>query len=119
MNSIAIAAISTARADQAGGGIGNGTAVLHACGHDITGADKRADEDVLREGEQPLDQRQPTIQLLRVLEVQPCRVVGDIGESERRIPVGTQRRIAVKAHPPRPPNHPDIEVEQALRIPES
>ena len=71
----------------------------------------------MREGEQPLDQRQPPIQLLRVLKVQPRRVVGDIGESERRIPVGTQRRIAGKAHPPRPPNHPDVEIEQALRIP--
>src|SRR5215207_2716071 len=105
------------RADQAGSGIADGTPVLHACGHDITGADKRTDDEILRKGEQPLDQRQPTIQLLRVLEVQPFGVVGDIGESERRIPVGTQRRITVKAHPPRPPNHPDIEVEQPFRIP--
>ena len=90
---------------------------LHAYGHDITGADKRADEDVLRDGEQSLDQRQPTIQPLWVLELQPRRVVRDIGESERRVPVSTQRRVAVKAHPPRPPNHPDVEVEQAFRIP--
>ena len=34
----------------------------HACA-------STADEDVLREGEQPLNQRQPTIQLLRILEV--------------------------------------------------
>ena len=45
------------RANQAGGGIGNGTTVLHACRHDITGADKRADQDVLREGEQTPDIR--------------------------------------------------------------
>jgi hypothetical protein len=56
-------------ADQAGSGIADGAAVLHACGHDITGADKRADDEILREGEQPLDQRQPTIQLLRILKV--------------------------------------------------
>ena len=85
------------RADQAGGGIGDGAAVLHACGHDIAGADKRTDEDVLRDGEQPLNQRQPTIQLLRVFQVQPGGVVGDIGQSERRIPVSTERRIAVKS----------------------
>jgi hypothetical protein len=76
-------------ADQAGSRIGNGAAILHAGGHDITGADKRADKNVLRKGEQPLHQRQPTIQLLRILKVQPCRVVGNISESERRIPVGT------------------------------
>jgi hypothetical protein len=57
------------------------------------------------------------IQLLRILKVQPRWVVGDIGESKRRIPVSAQRRITVKAHPSRPPNHPDLEVEQALRIP--
>jgi hypothetical protein len=87
------------RADQARRGIANRTAVLHACRHDITGADKRADDEILREGEQPLDQRQPTIQLLRVLKVQPRRVVGDIGESERWIPVGSQGRITVKSSP--------------------
>ena len=55
MNSMAIAAIST-RADQAGGGIANDAVVLHARGHDITGAEERADDDVLREGKQPFHQ---------------------------------------------------------------
>jgi hypothetical protein len=50
-------------ADRAGGGIADGTAVLHSGGHDITGADKRTDDEILREREQPLDQPQPTIQL--------------------------------------------------------
>jgi hypothetical protein len=59
-------------------------AVLHGCGDDIAGADERADEDVLREREQPFDQRQPAIQLLRILEIQPRRVVRDIGEGEWR-----------------------------------
>lgn len=40
------------------------------------------------EGDQPLHERQPTIQLLRV--------VGYIGESERRVPVSAQRRITAK-----------------------
>jgi hypothetical protein len=34
-------------------------------------------------------------------DIQPRWVVGDIGESEWRVPVSAQRRVAVKAHPPR------------------
>ena len=98
MNSMAIAAIAIHApirlgADQAGSGIANDAIFLHAYGDDITGADKRPDKDVLRYGEQPFHERQPTIQLLRVLEVQPRRVIRDIGESERRVPVSTQRRV--------------------------
>ena len=42
--------------DQAGSGIADHAIFLHAYGDDITGADKRPDEDVLREGEQPFHQ---------------------------------------------------------------
>src|SRR5215211_3950648 len=75
------------RANQAWGGIGNGATLLHARRHDITRPEECADQEILREGEQPLDQREPTVELLRVVDLQPRRVVRDIGQSERGVAV--------------------------------
>ena len=58
-----------------------------------------------------LDQGQAAGELLRVGDVEPGRVVGDVGEGERRVAVGAQRAVAVVGDPPRPAEHTDIEVE--------
>jgi hypothetical protein len=57
---------------------------VHARRCGITRADERAGEEVLRDGEQPLDQRQPSVELLRVVNLQPLRVVRNIGKVNGR-----------------------------------
>ena len=81
-------------------------------------ADHDPDEQVLGDREQPpLDEHEAARELPRVLDVQRRRVVRRVVERERRIPVGAERAVRVERDPPRPAEHPDVEVEDPARIP--
>src|SRR5262245_55476864 len=60
-------------------------------------------ESVLRYAEQPpADQREPLPLPLRVVDLEPCRVVGLLAERERRVAVGGEGAVAVEPDAPRP-----------------
>src|SRR5215213_979498 len=75
------------------------------------------DDDEVRDGEQPpLHEHEPARERLRVGDLQPGRVVRDVGERERRVAVGPERLVGVEADAPRPAHHADVEVEQAAWV---
>ena len=65
----------------------------------------------------PLDEHESPRQLVGILDGEPRRVGGIVGERERRIAVGAEASgEGVERDPPGPPQHPDVEVEQGPRI---
>ena len=80
-------------------------------------AGEHGDDEVLRQRKQPpLDEDQAARERLRILDVQPRRVVRDIGERERRVTIGSEPAVGVEAHAPGPAHHPDVEVEDRARV---
>ena len=53
---------------------------------------------------------------LRVGDLEPRRVVGDVGEREGRVAVGAVGGEGVEAHAPRPAQHAEVEVEDPARV---
>ena len=80
-------------------------------------AGEHADDDVLRDGQQPpFHQRQPAGQPLRVLRLQVSGISGVLGQREGRVPVGAERADRVVLHPPGPPQHAHVELEDRPRV---
>ena len=80
--------------------------------------DDHADDEVLRDREQPpLDEHEPPRERAGVLDRKARRVVGDVVECEWRIAVGAERSERVEADPPRPAEHADVEVEDRPWVP--
>ena len=78
---------------------------------------EHADDDVLRDGQQPpFHQRQPAGQPLRVLHLQVSGISGVLGQREGRVPVGAERADRVVLHPPAPPQHAHVELEDRPRV---
>ena len=65
----------------------------------------------MRNREQPLDERQPVREPLRVGDLQRGRVVGRGIQREGRVAVGAERPVGVEADPPGPAQYADVEVE--------
>ena len=75
------------------------------------------DDQVVRDREQPpLDEHEPARELLGIVDLQPRRVVGAVGEREGRILVGSEGAVGVEADAPRPAEHADVEVEDAAGV---
>ena len=79
-------------------------------------AGEDADDDQVRDREDPLDEREPAREPLRVLDRERRRIVRHLGERERRIAVGADRVRRVVVDAPRPAQHSDVEVEEAARV---
>ena len=85
--------------------------------HGACAADEEPDDEVVRDGQQPgLDQGQAAGEVLGVGDVEPGRVVGDVGEGERRVAVGAQGVVAVVGDPPGPAEHAEVEPEDPRRV---
>ena len=81
------------------------------------GPGEQAHDDVLRDGQQPpFHQRQPAGQPPRVLDLQVRGIGRVLGQRERRVPVGAERADRVVLHPPGPPQHPHVELEDGPRV---
>ena len=90
---------------------------LDAPHHGACAADEEPDDEVVRDGQQPgLDQGQAAGEVLGVGDVEPGRVVGDVGEGERRVAVGAQGVVAVVGDPPGPAEHAEVEPEDPRRV---
>ena len=80
-------------------------------------AGEDAGDHVLRDArEPPADQRQAPALMRRVVDLEPRRIVGDVGERERRVAVGAVRGVRVERDAPRPAQHPDVEIEDPARV---
>ena len=76
--------------------------VVRARGRVAPAAEKDADDDVVRDREEPrLHEHEAARQPLRIGDVEPRRVVGHVVERERRIAVGTECRVGVETRPAR------------------
>ena len=81
-----------------------------------TTAGEQRDDQVVRDGEQPpLHQHQAAREVLGVVDVQVCRVVGRLRERERRVAVGAER-VGVVGDAPAPAQHADVEVEDRAGV---
>ena len=91
--------------------------LVAAAPHGPAGAGEDRDDEVVRDGQQPpLDERQSSRELLRVFDLEAGRVVRDVLERERGVPVGAEGAVGVEADAPAPAQHADVEVEQAAGI---
>lgn len=103
--------------DQAGAGHQGGAGAGAPAEAQRRAADQDAHDQVVRDRQQPpLHQDQAARERLRVLDPKVGRVVGDLGQRERRVPVGAQRAVGVEGHPPAPAHHPDVEGEDRARV---
>ena len=74
---------------------------------------EHGDDEVLRDGEQPpLDPHQAPGEALWVLHVEPGGIVSNVMEREGRVHIGPEGE-GVELDAPRPPQDPDVEVEDA------
>ena len=94
---------------EAGGPVVAGPRVRQQVGDD------QADDEQVRNGQQPLDQDQAAGEVFGVRDVEFGRIVGP-GQGERRVAVGAQGGVDVEPDPPVPAQHADVEVEQRPRI---
>ena len=67
-------------------------------------------------GQEPLDQHQPSVEVLWVHHLKMGRVIRVVFEGERRVPVGRERPREVEAGSLAPPRNADVEVEQRSRV---
>src|SRR6266702_423164 len=75
--------------------------VTEACPRRPVAAGKDRDDEVVRQGEQPpLDEHEPAGERLRIVDLEPRRVVGDVLETEGRVLIGAKCAVAVEADAP-------------------
>ncbi|GGR36741.1 hypothetical protein GCM10010282_31570 [Streptomyces roseolus] len=78
--------------------------------------EEREDQVVGDREQPPLDQHLRAGEPFRVGDVEPGRVAGFGAEAEGRVAVGAEPAVGVVRDPPRPPEHAEVEVEEAPRI---
>src|SRR6266511_2662050 len=75
--------------------------VAEACPRRPVAAGKDRDDEVVRQGEQPpLHEHEPAGERLRIVDLEPRRVVGGVLETEGRVLIGAKCAVAVEADAP-------------------